>query len=107
MPNEQAREGCAFTCTSVTSQYADVSVPLKLKPYALVGKMTTECCGEPMFALRPCQGAGGSCGCEITITQTVCIRIPIEYGAEADVGDTTTACRRNSNCAGGAGFGCR
>lgn len=111
--NEQPQESCVdvrenLTCTVVTSQYADVSVPMKLKPYANVGELVTECCGEPVIALRSCQGANCSCGCEITITQTICIRIPMEYGTETDVGDTTAICKRNPNCAStGANIGCR
>lgn len=102
--NEQPQALCAekqqpITCTSVTSQYADVSVPLKLSPYANVGALVTECCGEPVLALRPCQSGNCSCGCEITITQTICIRIPIEYGTAADVGGTTAICKKNCNCA--------
>lgn len=101
--NEQTQEACShekegLTCTSITSQYADVSVPLKLKPYAVVGKLATECCGDPVIALRQCQGVNCSCGCEITITQTVCIRIPVKYGVEADISDTAILCKKNLNC---------
>ncbi|MEG1501163.1 MAG: hypothetical protein RR396_04335, partial [Clostridiales bacterium] len=99
----QTRESCvhekkSLTCTSITSQYADVSLPLKVKPYAIVGKLEAECCGEPIVAVHPCQGANCSCGCEITITQTVCIRIPVEYGADANTGDITAVCKRNQCC---------
>ncbi|MEG0036222.1 MAG: hypothetical protein RR147_03815 [Oscillospiraceae bacterium] len=109
--NELVQELCGcerenLTCTSTTSQYADVSVSLKLKPYAIVGKMSTECCGEPVIALRPC--GSGSCQCEITITQTVCVRIPIEYGTEADIGETKTNCKKNCGCGdGGTSIPCR
>ncbi|MEG1661383.1 MAG: hypothetical protein RR332_02610 [Clostridiales bacterium] len=103
--NEQMQESCIrekekSTCTSVTSQYADVSVPLKLNPYAIVGNLVTECCGEPIVSLRSCQDGNCSSGCEITITQTVCIKIPLTYGAEADSGDITVICKRRTNCGG-------
>lgn len=108
--NEQKQEACSrekesLTCTSITSQYADVSVPLKLMPYAVVGKLVTECCGEPVVALRQCQGSSTSCGCEITITQVVCTRIPVEYGVEADVGDTAVICKKSLNCPGNCANG--
>ncbi|MEG0830641.1 MAG: hypothetical protein RSD88_08660 [Anaerovoracaceae bacterium] len=87
----------ALTCTSVHSQCAEVSVPLELKPYATLGELETECCGEPIITLHQNQGSTCSCGCELTITQSVCIRIPLEYGTKADVGETTSCCKRTSN----------
>ncbi|MEG1771828.1 MAG: hypothetical protein RR352_00885 [Clostridia bacterium] len=93
-----------MTCSSVASQYADVSVSLKLKPYAILGKLATECCGEPMITTRSCQGANSFCGCEITVTQVICIKIPIEYGTDANIFDTSAVCRKvpnlstNPNC---------
>ncbi|MEG0144933.1 MAG: hypothetical protein RR739_02590 [Clostridia bacterium] len=93
-----ACEQDGLNCTSVAAQYVDVSVPLKLKPYAIVGDLTTECCGEPVVSLRPCPGGNCCCGCEITITQTLCVRIPVRYGANADVGDATSLCLRAPHC---------
>ncbi len=84
--------GAGGTCVSVSSQYADVSLPLKVKPYAIVKKVETDCCGEPAVAVRrTCEG--GCAGCEITLTQFLCIRISVEYGAEAEAGDATVNCR--------------
>lgn len=86
------------TCTSVVSQCADVSVPIKLKPYVLIGKVAAECCGEPIITLRQNQVVNCSCTCEITITQTVCMRVSLEYGTEIDVGDTRSTCASTLRC---------
>ncbi|MEG0369998.1 MAG: hypothetical protein RR593_08360 [Hungatella sp.] len=83
------------TCTGVSAYYADLSVPIKIRPYAIVGNLETVCCGDPIISCRTGQGNNGSCGCEITITQTICIRIPVEYGTLADIGDTCISCKKN------------
>ncbi|MEG2002785.1 MAG: hypothetical protein RR107_06815 [Clostridia bacterium] len=83
------------TCSSESAQYATVSVPINLKPYGNVGNVKTECFGQPTVTFAPRQGVNGSCGCEIVITQTICIRIPIEYGTVAQIGSTCFNCKKN------------
>lgn len=99
----QAQEPCdrqndGITCTNVSTQYADMSVPVRLKPYAIVGEVETECCGDAVITQRQCQGSVCPCGCEMTITQAVCIHIPIEYGTNAEIGDTVVVCKKTSGC---------
>lgn len=101
-------------CNRVNYQYADVSVPVKVKPFAKVGKIDVECCGEPVIYYK--KGGcfeNGSCEdrpydkeelvdfdkkpgkhdiCEILIKQTIYVKIPIQYGAFVDVGDEYVQC---------------
>lgn len=86
------------SCTGVGTQYADVSLHVRVQPYALLGEVKAACCGEPAVTVRQACG-----GCEITITQPVCIRIPVEYGAGAEAGELTVRCR----CAPDGGCGLR
>ncbi len=81
------------TCVSVGSQCAQVSLPVNLKPYALLGEIKTECCGEPNISLR----TGCSGKYEMIITQTICIKIPIEYGACVRTGGIYVNCNQNTN----------
>lgn len=76
-------------CTTVGLQYADISVPVELKPNAIIGKIKTECCGKPLIC---CKENSISNTCEITITQKVCIKIPISYSAAAIIGDVDIHC---------------
>lgn len=99
--DESLQESCthriqSLTCTSIASQYADVDIPIKLKPYAHLGEIETECCGEPVIEMR--QNHGRGCGCEIVVTQKVCIRIPIEYGMAAHIGEIAASCKKNFSC---------
>ncbi|MEG0614416.1 MAG: hypothetical protein RR540_01570 [Oscillospiraceae bacterium] len=87
---------CGFNseniCKNVATQYADISVPISLKPYSRVGEFKTECCGEPQVSY--CKSQNGN-SCEILITQTVCVRIPLEFGTCTSIGETSFSCKNN------------
>ncbi|MEG1612756.1 MAG: hypothetical protein RR357_01180 [Clostridia bacterium] len=86
------------TCTSIFSQFEDVSVAIKLNTFAKLGDLSTKCCGEPTVCVNCCKRTNGLCGYEIVITQTVCTRIPIEYCTCADISSTTVNCDDCNNC---------
>lgn len=79
-------------CTKVSYQYADVSVPIKIKPFARVGKIDTKCCGESI--VQDHRKEDGSCHgvCDFVITQAICVKIPIEYCVLTDIGDNEVHC---------------
>lgn len=89
-----------MTCTSVSRQYADVCLPVKVDPFAVIGEVKTECCGEPVVTVRQGCGCGG---CEITVMQSICISIPVEYGTTIEAGKPAVNCKRPS--AGGGACG--
>lgn len=101
---EQKQESCVSpnsdtsTCTNISTQHVDVGVPIKLKPYAIIGEVETVCTGNPVVSLRGGQGVNCchccGCGCEIMITQTIAIKIPVTYGTSADVGETIVNCKK-------------
>jgi hypothetical protein len=81
------------TCPTVAYQPATVCVPVTVKPYAIPGATTTFCCGDPIIT------AGSStCGgivngqCTFTITQNICVAVPIEFGATTTVGAPSVQC---------------
>lgn len=97
---EKGKEGCmnhnkTTTCTSVSVQNADVSVPIKFKPFTTVGVPQTTCCGEPTITIRPNQGPNCCCSCDILITQEICIQIPIEYSTVVDIGESCANYKKN------------
>lgn len=73
-------------CTRVVQQCTNIRVPIKLKPVANVGEIQSACCGKPEVSCHLLK-CGDDTVYELTITQSLCIRIPIEYGIEADVGE--------------------
>lgn len=94
---EDCRCECSgSTCQSTVAQFADLSLPVKLKPYALLGRASTTCCGDPVVTIK--QSCSCTAGCEIIITQGICISIPVEYGTVIDPGELIVYCRKSPCC---------
>lgn len=82
-------------CVKSGYHYADISVPIELKPNTALGEVVVECCGEP--DVDCCEDQDGD-RCEITVTQKVSIRIPLYYQVVACLGDSRIDCDRGSGC---------
>lgn len=81
-PNEKYKKNC----TVLTYQSANVSVPITVKPRVNTGPISTFCCGEPKvtpasYTVKYNSGSGS--GCCYTISQNICIEIPVEFSANA------------------------
>ena len=81
------------TCPAVGYQKVDVCVPVTVIPFANAQTTTTHCCGDPVVVSgdTPCSGIKNGV-CVFTITQTLCIEIPVEFGAAATVGEAFVDC---------------
>ena len=82
-------KGSYDECVKTGYQYANVSVPIELKPSTKIGDIVVECCSEPVVDCceNKCENK-----CEITVTQKVCIKIPIHYQIDACVGESVINC---------------
>jgi hypothetical protein len=80
------------SCERKVSQFANVCVPVTIRPFAFAGEATTICCGEPMIGNLPCPGTPGGV-CEFTVSQLICIEVPISFGAHACTGRTSVDCQ--------------
>ncbi len=83
--------GSMEPCDSVFYQKETVCVPVKVTPYANPGTAKATCCGEPVVT------PGGTCSgnrtfCSFTITQKLCIEIPISFGAVIETGAAVVQC---------------
>lgn len=70
------------TCPAIGYQSASICVPVTVTPYAQTGVTTTKCCGTPVVTpgIAVCGGIkNGSCA--FTITQDICVAVPVEFGA--------------------------
>lgn len=81
------------TCPTVAYQLSSVCVPVTVTPFATAGATITRCCKKPTVTAGEytCNGVKNG-QCVFTISQDVCIEVPIEFGATAAVGDTYVAC---------------
>ncbi|MDD2574224.1 MAG: hypothetical protein PHS13_08265 [Firmicutes bacterium] len=81
------------TCEGVGYQPLSVCVPVTVSPFAIEGTSTTFCCGDPVVTPGPavCEGVEDGI-CEFTMTQDLCVRVPVTFGATSLVGSTFVQC---------------
>lgn len=86
-------EPIVVTCPAVAYQPLTVCVPVTITPFANALPTTTFCCGDPIIT-----PGTGNCGgilngnCTFTITQNICVSVPIEFGATSIVGNPFVQC---------------
>ena len=81
------------TCPAVGFQKVNICVPVTVTPFALAGATKTTCCGDPVVVSgnKPCDGKKNE-ACTFTISQVICVEVPVEFGAMSKVGDTFVDC---------------
>lgn len=79
-------------CNSTFFQKETVCVPVKVTPHATPGMAKATCCGEPVVTPGSNRCPGDQTSCSFTITQTLCIEIPIEFGAVIETGAAVVQC---------------
>lgn len=85
------------TCPAVGYQSASICVPVTVNPFAKTGITVTKCCGAPvvMPGKVTCEGERNG-SCVFTISQNICVAVPVEFGATATVGDAFVKCNEVS-----------
>lgn len=82
------------TCPAIGYQRVSVCVPVTISPYAKTYSTITKCCGDPIVVSgesSACKGVKNGT-CSFTISQTICVAVPVDFGAKATVGDTYVDC---------------
>ena len=86
---EEASTPSCPTCGKHGVQCVDVSQPLVLTPSTDIGTLTTSCQGTPEVT---CVTNAEGTACTVTLTQRVCVTIPVTYSVDADPGSPSIAC---------------
>ena len=84
---------CAYgECKRDIVQHTDICVPVDIDPSATVGRIITECCGDPIVECRHehCDNT-----CKIKITQRLKITIPITFSVVTCSDDPIITCCKN------------
>ena len=81
------------TCPTVAYQLSSICVPVTVIPFAKAGLTVTKCCSKPTVTpgRELCNGVKSG-QCVFTVSQDICVEVPVEFGAVAQVGDTYVAC---------------
>ncbi|WP_295579851.1 hypothetical protein [uncultured Oscillibacter sp.] len=86
----QGEESCPLNgCNKIGTQCVDVSAPMTLTPTATVGTVTVSCQGTPSIT---CVTDPSGTSCTVTMTQQVCVSVPIRYGVTMTTSEPTIAC---------------
>lgn len=83
--------GGGSSCESVFYQRETVCVPVTVTPRATPGTATAICCGDPVISTTE-QCPGSRTSCTFTISQNICIEIPISFGALIQTGTAVVQC---------------
>lgn len=77
------------SCDKTGTHCVDITLPLTVTPTATAGTITTTCQGAPRVT---CTTADDSLSCTLTITQRVCVNVPVRFSVTAGPEETTIAC---------------
>lgn len=83
------------SCNRVGTQCVDVSAPLTLVPAAAIGTPTVACQGAPSIT---CVTDPAGTSCTVTMTQQICVSVPIRYGVTMTSGEPTISCAESCGC---------
>ena len=76
-------------CSKSGTQCVDVSKKVVLMPTATVGTITTSCQGSPtVTCVTNAEGTAST----VTLTQRVCVSIPVTFGVTKEDGDASIMC---------------
>lgn len=93
-PYEKSYKPEEETCPVLGFQDVTVGVPVEIKPFAQVGKVTTECVGKPIVKRgeSKCDGRPGQV-CRFTVSQKMRVEVPVVFGAKTRVGEASIDCK--------------
>lgn len=82
------------TCPGVGYQAATICVPVTVEPFAKAGATKTKCCGNAVVVpgRQVCAGVKNGT-CAFTISQNICVAVPVDFGATATVGEAYVDCK--------------
>jgi len=86
----QGEENCPVSgCSKIGTQCVNVAAAMTLTPVASVGTVSVTCQGTPSIACVPSEDGTF---CTLTLTQQVCVSVPVRYGVTLTSGETTIGC---------------
>ena len=99
LPTATPAPGCIGRSAT---QCVDVTQPVVLTPTTSLGTVVASCAGAPSVTCVP---SGDGTSCTVTLTQRVCVSIPVTYGVEADAGEAAIGCADDGAAAAACGCG--
>ncbi len=93
-PYEKTYKPEEETCPVLGSQEVLVGVPVEVKPFAHVGKVSAKCVGKPVIkhGTLNCEGRPGQV-CKFTVSQKMKVEVPVMFGTKTKVGEAIIDCK--------------
>jgi len=82
-------------CHKTVTQCVDISAPVILQPTARLDTVTVACQGAPRVSCV--SDPSGTCT-TVTVTQQVCVTLPIRYGISMSPSEPTITCAEGGSC---------
>ena len=80
---------------SIIEKFLTICLPVTTTPCVKVGKIKTECCGNPIISAKKhekyCDDNNDGC-CRFTIIQKMKVEIPIDFTAQTKVDELIVDC---------------
>lgn len=87
-------------CKTLIEKFLTICLPVTTTPSVKLGKIKTECCGNPIVSPRKfdkcCEEMKEGC-CKFTIIQKMKIEIPIDFDADTKLDDLMVDCEFKPN----------
>lgn len=82
-------------CKTLIEKFLTICLPVTTTPCARIGKIKTECCGNPIISSRKhdvcCDEMKDGC-CKFTVIQKMKVEIPIDFEADTRIDDLFVDC---------------
>lgn len=86
---EESPAGGCEKCEKTGVQCVDIAAPLTVEPTAVMGTVAVSCQGSPSVC---CVTEPDGRSCTVTVTQQVCVSVPLRYGVTVTAKDPTITC---------------
>lgn len=85
--------GSTDNCPAIGYQTATICAPIRVEPRARIGRPVSYCCGDPVVTPGRTSCTGRSTNCYFTISQRICVEVPVYFSADAHLnGPVTVDC---------------
>lgn len=85
-------------CDRTSVQCVNISAAVTMEPVTALGTVTASCRGVPEVT---CETNADGTACRVTMTQQICVSMPVHYSVDLTLDDPAIACAGD-----GTGLGC-
>jgi len=90
MPDDAAAP--VIPCLTQAKRELELCLPVTISPFARTNGPSVRCCGPAILGnIDQCRGTPNGT-CDFNIIQRICVEVPVEFGADTEVGEVHVDC---------------